>query len=227
MARLNIYLQDDLAASVKRAEIEASAICQKALREAVQAREQGVGGQIEALTAALRLQRTTPQGRRAIGAADGARWAKEAATVRELRDINELIVEPIGEEDDEDREFMLGRADAVSEGSQNFLKIGQRSDFETLGPWLRKHGSCVLSSVEPDDLEIDADEYLAGFIDAAQNTWRELKPLIEEDEAILRRRIELLHDVERAMVVRDSTTSAASADGWPAAEPDAPGDASD
>jgi hypothetical protein len=215
MARLNIYLQDDLAASVKSAGLEASAICQKALREAVKARGQGVGGQIEALSAALRLQRTTPQGRRAIGAADGARWAKEAATVRELRDINQLIVERLGEEDDEDRVFMVRWADATSEGNQNFLDLGERSDFETLGLWLREHGSGVLSR-PGGDLEIDADEYLAGFTDAAQSTWRELEPLIAEDEAVLRRRIELLYDMERSMVVRDSAAATASAEGRPA-----------
>jgi len=64
MPRVNVYLPDDLHNEVKAARIEVSAVCQSALREAVAVKEQGVGVQLEALQAAVRLRRTTPQGHR-------------------------------------------------------------------------------------------------------------------------------------------------------------------
>ncbi|WP_139359588.1 hypothetical protein [Arthrobacter sp. SRS-W-1-2016] len=219
MARLNIYLQDDLAASVKRAELEASAICQQALRDAVESLEKGIGTKREAVRAALRLRRTTPQGRREVGAADGARWAKEAATAKELQDIDRLVLEQLEGDEGDDPMYMVGWSDDASGGSQSFLHLGEDTDFETLGPWLQKHGSPGFFA-PGEDLAIDADDYLAGFVDAAQRTWHELKPLIEEDEAVLRRRIELLDDMERNIMVRDSTTAPTSVEAQPEVDPD-------
>lgn len=208
MARLNIYLQDSLAASVKTADLNASEICQQALREALEAKGQGVGAKIESLRAALRLQRTTPKGHRAVGADEGARWAREAATVKELQDMDELVVEQLEAEAGEDPIYMVRWADDAS-GTQSYLDVGK--EFETLGPWLLKNGSEDVAyqdlSGKGRDLGLDATEYLVGFVDAARRVWHELKPLVEQDQAVLRRQLVILSGMEHGMLASDILTA--------------------
>jgi len=83
------------------------------------------------------------------------------------------------------------------------------NNFDTLGAWLVKHGSDDFEGTEP--LEgLEADEYLAGFLEAAQVVWHELQPLIDEDETVLQRRIDLLQDIERNMLAHGPTTTSSS-----------------
>ena len=206
MARMNIYLKDDLAASVKRAELEVSAICQEALREAVEVRERGIGVKIEELRAAVRLRRTTPQGRREVGATEGVLWAKDVATVKDLQTIGQVIIEMEEGEDGEDLQYEARWSDDDSGGS-NFLEVGVV--FETLGAWLMKLGHAVLIG-EKNDMEVEIDQYFVGFVEAAQRVWQDLQPLVDEGEAILLRRIALVGEMERTMLGRDVSTTPTS-----------------
>jgi len=209
MPRINIYLPDELAAAVKGAELEVSAICQAALREAVAAREQGVTAQIEALQVAVRLRRTTPQGQRALGAADGARWAKEAATVKELDVVDRVVVNQMPGDDEEPSYMVQWDGDAASYSQ---FELGY--NFDTLGSWLQDNSAVAMYGTDG-SLALEADEYLAGFVDAAQRVWRELQPLVNQDEAVLRRRIGLLQDIERDLLIHGDAPVPAAAQGSP------------
>lgn len=203
MPRVNIYLPDDLFNDVKAARIEISAVCQSALREAVTAKEQGVGMQLETLQAAVRLRRTTAQGRRDIGEIDGTRWAREAATAKELQRIDRYTVRSLGFDPDDEEQYFTLECDDGTGGSDLFV---HRGDFPTLGEWLSNRDH-VESYGEPnDEFSVPADEYLQGFVEAAQTVWHELKPLVEEDEAVLRRRIGLLQRMEDNMLARGELT---------------------
>lgn len=199
---MNIYLQDDLAASVKRAGLEVSAICQAALREAVTAKEQGVGTQIESLKAAMRLRRTTRQGRHAVGVSDGIRWARGTATAKDLETIALVEIEVLKDGDDDEEPMYMARWIEHGTSSNQLELVGV--GFSTLAPWLAENGSTPLYEAD-DEISVEADEYLAGFVSSAQSVWRELRPLIDEDESVLRRRIDLLQDMERTMLVQGTT----------------------
>lgn len=210
MPRVNVYLPDDLHNEVKAAHIEISAVCQSALREAVAVKEQGVGMQLEALQAALRLRRTTPPGRHDIGAIDGARWARETATAKDLQTIDRLTVRASYSDPDADGYFDVlwdwdGDEDATG---ANFVEPS--GDFDTLFDYL-----CGSGYIGSADDTIDADERFQGFVEAAQKVWHELKPLVDEDEAVLQRRIGLLQRMEHNMLVDGQVT-----DNAVAAEPD-------
>jgi len=206
MPRVNVYLPDDLHNEVKAARIEVSAVCQSALREAVAVKEQGVGVQLEALQAAVRLRRTTPQGRWDIGAIDGTRWARETAEVKELQTIDQITVRELDCADDEEPFFEV-QWDALG-GGASFIEL--RSEFTTLGEWLVNKGHAEIDG-EDKTFTVDADAYLQGFVEAAQTVWHELKPLVEEDEAVLRRRIGLLQRMERNMLAHGQLTDNAAA----------------
>jgi hypothetical protein len=215
MPRVNVYLPDDLHNEVKAARIEVSAVCQSALREAVAVKEQGVGVQLEALQAAVRLRRTTPQGRRDIGAIDGIRWARETAEVKELQTIDQIIVRELDYADD-DEPFYEVQWDEDALGGANFIEL--RSEFTTLGKWLVNKGHAAIDG-EDKTFTVEADAYLQGFVEAAQTVWHELKPLVEEDEAVLRRRIGLLKRMERNMLAHGQLNdNAAAAEPGQAAE---------
>jgi hypothetical protein len=208
MPRVNVYLPDDLHNEVKAARIEVSAVCQSALREAVAVKEQGVGVQLEALQAAVRLRRTTPQGRRDIGAIDGTRWARETATVKELQTIGQITVRELDYAADDGEPFFEvqwdGDGDAL--GGANFIEL--RPEFTTLGKWLVNKGH---AAIDGETFTVDADAYLQGFVEAAQTVWHELKPLVDEDEAVLRRRIGLLQRMEHNMLTHGQLTDNAAA----------------
>jgi hypothetical protein len=168
--------------------------------------------QLEVLQAAVRLRRTTPQGRRDIGAIDGTRWARATAEVKELQTIDQITVSELDCADGEEPIFVVqsdwgGDEDAVGRGA-SFIQF--RSEFPTLGEWLLDKGDAEID-VEDKTFTVDADAYLQGFVEAAQTVWHELKPLVEEDEAVLRRRIGLLQRMERNMLAHGQLTDNSAA----------------
>jgi len=196
MPRVNIYLPEDLGAAVKAAELEVSAVCQNALREAVEAKERGVSAQIALLMTAMRLRQTTPEGRYDMGAADGQRWVRESATAKDMRELDLVRIQRLDGGGDEDVLYSASWAD--DPGSNSHLEL---NGFETLTKWLAKEGRTPLYG-DDNETSVEADEYLAGFVEAAQSAWRELRPLVDKSEVVLTRRIELLAEMERDMLLR-------------------------
>lgn len=87
--KLTIYVPPDLAAQVKEADLNVSQVCQAALRAEVTERATLRSSEIDDVIARLRATEDEEDARTARAQARwrrlGAKWAKERATLRELR----------------------------------------------------------------------------------------------------------------------------------------------
>ena len=184
MARVNVYLSDDLHEEVKLAGIEVSAVCQSALREAVADRRRSKHDQLDVLSAVKRIALTAREGplRRAEGRKAGWRWAMDFATLQDLQALDELEVQ-------EGFAHWAGHEERV--GSNELLL----KDFESLGDWLSEN----LDDTHEFTAEgWDVDDFTEGFFAAAKEFWAEAKPLLDESEAARERRAAALRDELRA-----------------------------
>lgn len=87
MAKVTIYLPDELEAEVRSAGISMSPVCQNALKEAVMEAmlSAQASTEVEAVAERLRASREVEKrDERTEGRQLGVRWAKEAATLSEL-----------------------------------------------------------------------------------------------------------------------------------------------
>lgn len=108
--RMNISVPDDLAEQVRARDLPISSICQDALRQAVELAEkkERTMTNLDAVVERLRgtqdaeHQRHIDEGREL-----GILWAKEHATVAELRQV--------AEGDVHDYEFGIGRSDGIAQ----------------------------------------------------------------------------------------------------------------
>jgi post-segregation antitoxin (ccd killing protein) len=92
MPKVNIYLPDDLAIEARDAKLSLSPICQQAIREELDRMkaQQETDWDIEAV--ASRLMGTPDNEytqRKAAGRADGMKWARDDASINELRWLTE------------------------------------------------------------------------------------------------------------------------------------------
>ncbi len=91
MPKVNVYLPDDLAEDVTTTGIALSRVCQRALREEVRMAHlrEGLREDLQAVARRLRrLERGDQRRQRSEGYADGLRWAREEATLKELKAID-------------------------------------------------------------------------------------------------------------------------------------------
>lgn len=189
MARVNVYLPDDLHDEVKSAGVEISAACQAALRAAVANRHRSKREQLDLLDAAKRLSLTARYGplRKAEGSKAGRRWANEAATLADLERLGEL-------RDMQSTTYRVYMIDPGTDDPWDFKALVV-SSFETILPWLHDHGDDVVRPTRDGDRTLwQIDDYAQGFIEGAQEFWAEVRPLLEENEESREQRAQALRD---------------------------------
>jgi post-segregation antitoxin (ccd killing protein) len=148
-SNVTIYLPDELAKQAKSANLSLSPICQAAIREELRkiVVKRAVTGDLEAVVARLRATQDKEEWEeRRMGLVDGAVWAREFATARELRELAESF-EP-GRGGDFDREHSLAAFfSARNQEDVNRVRQednaywrgfvdGARDVFEAIGPLL-------------------------------------------------------------------------------------------
>ena len=163
MARINVYLPDDLAASAKQADLPLSQI----LREAVLAHLGQLGHSLTdagpALReSALRLMATAGEGKisqTASGLEAGERWASDFASLDELAELPTI-------------------ADAIVtfSGNHSAARFLLRA-FPQLPPmhrdeWLR-------ADQQRDGVRFKATPFMSGFLDGARMHFAKVAPVIE------------------------------------------------
>lgn len=190
MARVNVYLPDDLHEEVKQAGIEVSPVCQAALRAAVASQHRSKSQQLGLLHAANRIALTAREGplRHAEGRKYGLRWAEDTASLHDLQALDELTV---------------AGGMAAWDGQPGGTSHLEVDDFETLAQWLREE-----LDTERDHHEVDreddgktiwgVDDFTEGFFAAAKEFWANVKFLLEEPESIREQQIaQLQSDLRR------------------------------
>ena len=185
VARVNVYLSDDLHEEVKSAEIEISAVCQTALREAVTDRRRSKRDQLDVLGAVQRIALTAREGplRNAEGRKAGRRWAMHTATLQDLKALDELEVTG---------GFAYWGSGVERDGSSAL----EFKDFESLRDWLVAENLDDTHEFDSEDWVVD--DYTEGFVAAAKEFWAEAKPLLDESEATRERRAAALRQELRA-----------------------------
>lgn len=193
MARVNVYLPDDLHEEVKQAGVEVSPVCQTALRAAVASQHRSKHQQLDLLRAAERIALTATEGplRKAEGRKRGLQWAEDAANLHDLQALDELTVTG----------FL-----ACWEGQEGGTNHLQLDDFETLEEWLLSYvdieaGHHQIFLVDKKQVW-DVDDFTEGFFEAAKEFWANVKPLLDQPESD-----------------RQQQISALQSDPWPTSEP--------
>jgi hypothetical protein len=94
MAKASVYLRDELLEEARRLEVPVSSVCQRAVEEAVRLSRAATEARSDLVPVAERLRRseTTDYDRRFQDGFDlGIRWAREHASLDELKDLAEMV----------------------------------------------------------------------------------------------------------------------------------------
>lgn len=153
MAKVTIYVPDQLLSAVREAEVSMSPICQRALQREVQ--------RVQAMrTATTDIERVAERLRKTVAedAANdyrqafemGADWARSAATYSELRSVVEEAF----------------RQDGLAGPGRFLAKIQGVNDY--------------LDGIEGGHslLSLSSEEFARGFVDGAKAVYREVQPLL-------------------------------------------------
>ncbi len=90
MARVNVYLPDDLAQRVKERGIQVSPVCQRALEKEVNVRSSDLMAEHDVERIITRLRDTQSEDdlrEQEIGRSLGGQWAREVCTLKELETV--------------------------------------------------------------------------------------------------------------------------------------------
>jgi hypothetical protein len=237
VARVNVYLSDDLAAKVKAANIEVSPVCQTALAEAVELRSRNVSDRLDLVAAARRLRATTPKFQYEEGKASGREWVTQVATFEELEFLD--CINGVSQDDEGDWNFSFTHTREVEppEGTapEGYVTVMRNGEQKQYPKWITETVDAewddsidlgaLFEADEPDTLTIAnflharkrigdnnylvvLDEWFRGFVDGAKEAWAELRELLTLDDSTLQRRQSLLADYEKETVTQAATTDA-------------------
>jgi hypothetical protein len=160
MAKITIYLPDQLEEQVRAAGIPLSPICQRALEQEVKKVEMSKTATRGLKSVVRRLQSSKQDSNGpdySLGKKAGVEWAREKASYRDLADLAEYAL------------------------NHNWSRLEVRVGSE-MADAISDLGDDLL----PDDhdeskgrvIEVERNEALAGFVDGACQVWTEVRPLL-------------------------------------------------
>jgi hypothetical protein len=160
MAKVNVYLSDELEAEAREAGIKISPLCQAAVRDELIRLESVKGAQEDIRDVALRLLRTKEERdlkRFREGRSAGVDWARQNATLDDL----ERLAARFGRR--------WGRIDLDS--------------YDTIQRFLFNRAISAGHDAEPDwfDHFDDDDAYDLGFIEGAHDVHEAVKPFVSNE----------------------------------------------
>ncbi len=160
MAKVTIYLPDQLEERVRAAEIPLSPICQRALEEEVNRMQLHKTANRGLRSVARRLQSSRHDSGRpdySLGKRAGIEWAREKATYQELSDLAGYALR------------------------QNWSRLEVRGGSE-MADALADLGDDLLPEDHDEHkgrpIQLERNEALTGFVDGACEVWTQVRPLL-------------------------------------------------
>jgi hypothetical protein len=181
MAKVNVYLPDDLAEAVRASDVNVSQICQAALREVLDVKAEDQPVTYELLEIADRLRETARFGDKpqlyGVGYDQGWLWAQRSATAHDLQLLERGDARSVDKSDD---------PWAIEDWESIDMEL-----FDTLYEWYFDNIAPQFTDSSRADFTIQywrRTPLLEGFVDGAMEIWKRVQPLLDPASAEKARR---------------------------------------